>query len=110
MLCINYDLTLSYLIKEEVIGFLPEFSHGELPSKYDIPNQDVMTIIDELIHNIIRNRDVGNLKRKDNIDLIRFMDEKGVFLVKGAIDKVAESLGLSKVTIYSYLDEARGKD
>lgn len=58
---------------------------------------------------IIRNRDIGNLKRKDNIGLIRFMDEKGVFLVKGAIDKVAESLDLSKVTIYSYLDEVRGK-
>lgn len=109
MLCINYDLTLSYLIKEEVIGFLPAFTQDERHTEDDIPNQDVMTIIDELIDNIIRNRDVGNLKRKDNIELIRFMYEKGVFLVKGAIDKVAESLDLSKVTIYSYLDEVRGK-
>jgi len=110
MLCINYDLTLSYLIKEEVLGFLPELTQDEMPvDDDDIPNQDVMTIIDELIENIIRNKDIENLKRKDNIELIRFMDEKGVFLVKGAIDKVAESLGLSKVTIYSYLDEARGK-
>lgn len=110
MLCINYDLTLSYLIKEEVLGFLPELTQDEMPvDDDDLPNQDVMTIIDELIDNIIRNKDIENLKRKDNIDLIRFMDEKGVFLVKGAIDKVAESLGLSKVTIYSYLDEARGK-
>jgi predicted transcriptional regulator YheO len=41
--------------------------------------------------------------------IICFMDEKGVFLVKGAIEKVAASMGLSKVTIYSYLDEIRGK-
>jgi predicted transcriptional regulator YheO len=109
MLCINYDLTLSYLIKEEVFGFLPELTHDEMPVGDDIPNQDVMTIIDELIENIIRNKDKDNLRRKDNIELIRFMDEKGVFLVKGAIDKVAERLDLSKVTIYSYLDEARGK-
>lgn len=109
MLCINYDLTLSYLIKEQVLGFLPELTQDEMPSEDELPNQDVMTIIDELIENIIRNKDMDNLKRKDNIELIRFMDEKGVFLVKGAIDKVAERLGLSKVTIYSYLDEARGK-
>lgn len=109
MLCINYDLTLSYLIKEEVLGFLPELTQDEMPAEDDIPNQNVMTIIDKLIENIIRNKDIDNLKRKDNIELIRFMDEKGVFLVKGAIDKVAESLRLSKVTIYSYLDEARGK-
>ncbi|MGC7873406.1 helix-turn-helix transcriptional regulator [Desulfosporosinus sp. SYSU MS00001] len=109
MLCINYDLTLSYLIKEEVIGFLPESNQDKMTADDDIPNQDVMTIIDDLIDNIIGNRDVGSLKRKDNIDIIRFMDVKGVFLVKGAIDKVAESLNLSKVTIYSYLDEVRGK-
>jgi predicted transcriptional regulator YheO len=109
MLCINYDLTLSYLIKEEVIAFLPDFTQNAIPVEAAAPNQDVTTIIDELIDNIIRNKDMDNLKRKDNIELIRFMDEKGVFLVKGAIDKVAESLGLSKVTIYSYLDEVRGK-
>ncbi len=109
MLCINYDLTLSYLLKEEIIGFLPEFAQHEIAEDDDVPNQDVMSIIDELIDNIIRNKDVRNFKRKDNINLIRFMDEKGVFLVKGAIDKVAESLGLSKVTIYSYLDKVRGK-
>jgi len=109
MLCINYDLTLSYLMKEEVLSFLPELTHDETPAEDDIPNQDVMTIIDELIENIIRNKDKDNLKRKDNIELVRFMDEKGVFLVKGAIDKVAERLDLSKVTIYSYLDEVRGK-
>jgi predicted transcriptional regulator YheO len=109
MLCINYDLTLSYLIKEEVMSFLPESSHNEISDEDNVPNQDVMTIIDEIIDNIIRDTHGGDLKRKDNIELIRFMDEKGVFLVKGAIDKVAESLGLSKVTIYSYLDEVRGK-
>lgn len=110
MICINYDLTLSYLIKKEVLDFIPELTQSEISVDDDgIPNQDVMTIIDELIENIIKNKDIENLKRKDNIELISFMDEKGIFLVKGAIDKVAKSLGLSKVTIYSYLDEVREK-
>ena len=39
-----------------------------------------------------------------------FMDDKGIFLVKGAIDKVAACMGLSKVTIYGYLDTVRGKN
>ncbi|WP_371362243.1 Transcriptional regulator DauR [Sporomusa rhizae] len=108
MLCINYDLTLSYLIQEELENFLPqtvpEPSDGE-----ETFEQDVVTIVDELIDNIIGTKDVGCLKRKDNLEIIRFMDEKGIFLVKGAIDKVAASMGLSKVTIYSYLDDVRGK-
>jgi predicted transcriptional regulator YheO len=32
------------------------------------------------------------------------MDKKGVFLIKGAVEKVAEKLNISKVTVYSYLD------
>lgn len=35
------------------------------------------------------------------------MDDKGVFLIKGAIDKVAERLNISKVTVYSYLDKIK---
>ena len=109
MLCINYDLTVSCLLQEELAGFLPKSSPDPLPAEEAAPDQDVLTIIDELIDNILKNADVSNLKRKENIEIIRFMDEKGVFLVKGAIDKVAASMGLSKVTIYSYLDEVRGK-
>ncbi len=109
MLCINYDLTLAYLLQETLSDFLPESPPVPIPAEDSVTNQDVLTIIDELIDNIIKNKDVGNLKRRDNIEIIRFMDEKGVFLVKGAIDKVAASMGLSKVTIYSYLDAIRGK-
>lgn len=110
MLCINYDLTVSYLIQERLNDFLPPSPPEPGAIEECVPNQDVLTIIDELIDNIIKNTNVGNLKRRDNIEIIRFMDEKGVFLVKGAIDKVAASMGLSKVTIYSYLDEVKGKN
>lgn len=109
MLSINYDLTLAYQIKEEVLSFLPDPIQDDVPVEADVTNQDVMTIIDGLIENAIKSKSMDQFKRKDNLELIRFMDEKGVFLVKGAIDKVAERLELSKVTIYSYLDEVRGK-
>lgn len=109
MLCINYDLTLSYNIMEEMLSFLPELNHDEMSAQVEVHKQDVMTIINGLIESIISNKDMDNLTRKDNVEVIRLMEDKGVFLVKGAIDKIAEKLGLSKVTIYSYLDEVRGK-
>lgn len=30
-------------------------------------------------------------------------------MMKGSIEKAAEKLGVNKVTVYSYLDEVRGK-
>ena len=68
-----------------------------------------MAVIDELILKIIGTADVKNMTRKKSVEIVRFMDEKGIFLVKGAIDKVAALMGVSRVTIYSYLDEAKGR-
>ena len=111
MLCINYDLTLSNLLQEELNGFLGNISGiNEIKEPEEhVLNQDVISIIDNLIDKIIKDTDVSQLTRKDSLEIIRFMDEKGIFLVKGSIDKVANYMGVSKVTIYSYLDTVRGK-
>ena len=37
------------------------------------------------------------------------MEKRGIFQVKGSIDHVAERLGITKVTVYSYLDAIRKK-
>lgn len=47
------------------------------------------------------------LTREERLPLVRFMDTRGVFLVKGALDYAAERLGVSKVTLYSALDLLR---
>lgn len=104
-LCINYDLEHLNNIKI----FLDEFmvaEQEEVKSAVE-PFDNVMEIVDDLIDKIIGNRQIKNLKRKDKIELLSFMDKKGLFLIKGAIEKVAEKLNISKVTVYSYLDEIK---
>lgn len=104
-LCINVDVKPL----KDAMTFMGDFINVE-PSRpeNDIePFCNVMEIVDDLIDKIIDQDNVDNLKRKDKIDLIQFMDEKGVFLIKGSIEKVAERLNISKVTVYSYLDEIK---
>lgn len=103
--CINYDLTTM----KNAMDCLGDFLNieQEEPAKDVEPFNNVTEIVDDLIDKIIDNNDVENLKRKEKIDLIQFMDKKGIFLIKGAIDKVAEKLNISKVTVYSYLDEIK---
>lgn len=107
MLCINFDITSSLKVQKELESFLA-ITPAE-PAEEKSVGPDVGAVIDELILNIIGDADVKNLTRKRSVEIVKFMDEKGIFLVKGAIDKVASLLGVSKVTIYSYLDEAKGK-
>lgn len=105
MLCINCDVTVLRQVQEQMSAYLDD----EQETIDAEPPQDVMTVIDQLILNIIGTQDVKNLTRKKCVEVVKFMDDKGIFLVKGAIDKVADIMGVSKVTVYSYLDEAKGK-
>ncbi|GAA0721250.1 helix-turn-helix transcriptional regulator [Clostridium malenominatum] len=101
-LCVNYDLDV-YLNFKEVFEDLLYVEEQVIDEEVE-PFPNVAEIVDDLIDKIIEMDGVDELKRKDKIELIRFMEKKGIFLMKGAIDKVAEKLGISKVTVYSYLD------
>jgi len=92
-LCVNYDLSAMGPMKD----FLNDF----------LPVDNVVEIVDDLIEKIISQTDIATLKKKEKIRLIEFMESKGIFLIKGAMDKVADRLGISKVTVYSYLDEIK---
>lgn len=104
-LCVNYDLEAMKDMKK----FLDDFLYVEEEQiAYNVePFDHVMEIVDDLIDKIVGNVNVDDLKRKDKISLIHFMDKKGIFLMKGSIEKVATKLNISKVTVYSYLDEIK---
>lgn len=104
-LCINYDLSDMNTMKLFLDDFLAT-EQEQIETTVE-PFDNVMEIVDDLIDSIIGNHKIEDLKRKDKIELIYFMDKKGLFLIKGAIEKVAEKLNISKVTVYSYLDEIK---
>lgn len=110
-LCINYALDQMMQIKALLDVFLPGEQHDSYPAvsveHTAEPTQNVEEIVDRLIHQMIATSKHPNMRRDEKIALVRFMDEKGIFLMKGSVDKVADKLGISKVTVYSYLDEVK---
>lgn len=112
MLCINIDLT-PYCQQHHLLSeFLPNTIGNSSSVKQGSSSEvnGISSVIDELIDNIIGTSDTSGFKKKDNLEIIDFMDKKGVFMVKGAVDKIAMRLNVSKVTIYNYLDEVRSKN
>ncbi|MGF6952466.1 putative transcriptional regulator YheO [Neobacillus sp. B4I6] len=108
--CINFDVEALNQMQQFMNTFLStqvEVQENETKSDDDIEN--VEGIVDQLIKQIIQNSVHPVMKRHEKIELIRFMDEKGIFLMKGSVEKVASLLGISKVTVYSYLDEIKNK-
>lgn len=106
-LCINFNLESLANIKVLLDDFMA-VKQEKVETKV-APFDNVMEIVDDLINKMIANINIEHLKRKDKIELINFMDKKGIFLIKGSVEKVAEKLNISKVTVYSYLDAIKKK-
>jgi hypothetical protein len=49
-------------------------------------------------------RSVPDMTRTEKQQVVRFLDELGVFLIRRAVEDVAERLGVTRFTIYNYLD------
>ncbi|WP_432963454.1 helix-turn-helix transcriptional regulator [Treponema sp. OMZ 840] len=109
-LCINIDITAIEASMDLLYSFIkPESDLFE--SGVDIEDiSGVSDVFNDLLDRIISMSGEKRVTKKERLNLIEFMDTKGVFLVKGAVEKVAEKMGISAVTVYSYLDEIRRKN
>ena len=100
---INYDVTSLMLIKQEVEDMvLPAETEPKEPEKLI----NVNDVLDELIKQSVAmiGKPVALMNKDDKIQAIRFLNESGAFLVTKSGDKVAKYFGISKYTLYSYID------
>ena len=110
-LCVNLDTTRISQQIDFLQAFLPEpETGGKKPEEEEAAQTGhVAVMIEKLMDGILGNVCASDLSREERIEKIRFMETRGIFLMKGSVEKAAEKLGVNKVTIYSYLDEVRGK-
>jgi hypothetical protein len=50
---------------------------------------------------------LGELSRVDKQRAVRILEERGAFALRGAIEDVADALGVSRITVYNYLNAMR---
>jgi len=108
--CINLDITESINYKyylEQITAFgtesEPEGDNNEFFAS------DVTEILETLIEQVINSIEtpMSSLQKDHKMRIVGELDQRGVFLIKGAIDKVASVLGVSRYTIYNYLEQER---
>lgn len=106
-LCVNYDISglvnLQQWLQETVLP-----SEGEVHEEFE---NDVDSILDQLIRDAIRStgKEVAELTREDKVAVITYLENKGAFLIRYSVDRVAELLSISKFTIYNYLEEVKSR-
>lgn len=50
---------------------------------------------------------LATLGRADKQRAVRMLDERGAFAIRNAVDEVADAMGVSRVTVYNYLNATR---
>jgi predicted transcriptional regulator YheO len=110
-LCLNIDIN-RYL---QVAGALQDLVRLEDPQapddrEVDVRDENVWDVVDRIITQVIDayGPNVEALERNQKVEIVRFLYDKGVFLIKGGVEHVARKLGVSRFSVYNYVDEARG--
>lgn len=75
-------------------------------SRDDIPVPNVRDALDEILR--MAEREIGTVAsewdRGEKQRVVRMLDERGAFLLRGAVDDIAQIMGVSRITIYNYLN------
>ncbi len=106
-LCINLDIT--DMIKCE--NTLRSFTGSGSSALTQTPELFVGNV-DELLEIMMKEaismtgKSVGNLTKEEKVAVVHNLDGKGFFLIKKAAEKLADFLGLSRYSIYNYLNES----
>ena len=103
---INYDITLMLAME----NMLRQFTATEKESREpEAISRNVSDLLDELIEQSVKlvGKPVALMNKEDKVKAIQFLNETGAFLITKSGDKVCKYFGISKYTLYSYIDEAK---
>lgn len=105
ILSINYDISALLMVDNAISGLVstPNTTQEE---QERITIFNVNDMLDELIEQSVAlvGKPVALMNKDDKVRAIQFLSQHGAFLITKSGDKVARYFGISKYTLYSYID------
>ncbi len=96
----------------------PDRSDGDcIPLEWEgklVAGVRVLTLHDALVHLVTQVEGelggrLAELGRVQKQVAVRLLDERGAFRLRKSINEVADMMGVSRITIYNYLNSIRGE-
>lgn len=114
-LCINKDITYTVQIEEYLhrVNDYPLSHLEETVSARNTSNEVFVNNVGELMDYFLQEglKHVGKqarqMTREDKCQFIKFLDDKGAFIITKSSERVCEFLNISRYTLYNYLDLVR---
>jgi predicted transcriptional regulator YheO len=100
---INYDISKLTMIDSALHALVTPQNQEEKPREI---THSVNDLLDHLIEESVAlvGKPVALMNKEDKVTAIQFLNDSGAFLITKSGDKVASYFGISKYTLYSYID------
>lgn len=120
-LCLNFDITHTVALKELLeneLGVQPrnlwneniieELFERSIEETFEENIEDTLQkVIDDAVSS--SGQPVETFSKGDRVKLVKVLDDKGIFHIKNSVPIVAGKLGVSRATIYNYINQVKGR-
>lgn len=107
--CINFDVT-HYL---NALQALERFAGVDQPEQTETISDHIAFSVDQTVESVFEEAVTAIGKRPATMSteektlLVKYLEDKGVFQIKGVVNQVALKLGVTHFTVYNYLKKIR---
>lgn len=100
---INYDITKLTIVDSALHDLLTSETEKQKPRH---STHNVNDLLEHLIEESVElvGKPVALMNKDDKVTAIQYLNDAGAFLITKSGDKVAHYFGISKYTLYSYID------
>lgn len=100
---INFDITGLLAVEGAIKSLISTETEEKAPEK--IP-RNVNDLLDDLIDESVSiiGKPVALMSKEEKVTAIQFLNDAGAFLITKSGDRVSKYFGISKYTLYSYID------
>jgi len=108
-LCLNADMSnfeMAHAWLSQFLAPLPKLSSAQAAQ----PEMDVL--MQEIISDAVRRtgKPISMMNKREKTQAVQTMQQRGLFIVKGGVERAATALDVSRYTIYNYLEALRQEE
>ncbi len=106
ILSINYDITSLLAIESSIKGLIGTDPQDDESQKPEPIVTNVTDLLDTLIEQSVAlvGKPAALMNKEEKVRAIQFLNKAGAFLITKSGDKISSYFGISKYTLYSYID------
>ncbi len=105
-MCINLDIT-DFVRCEQNLHALTTPTEQKVPSTPEFFIGNIDALLEQMMSEAVQvtGKSIKDLTKEEKVRIVHSLDCKGFFLIKKSAEKLADFLGLSRYSIYNYLNE-----